>query len=458
MTPPVVSVNYNFIKPVAVVPTIRGSVTDDRDISAIEYSIDGGINWYKSLFTASSQKTISYSFTPPIKEDGNFIVLVRAKDKAGNLGVSRKNTLIFDRIPPKIGGAIVTSGPQITPLDAKGIMQFPSYVNHSLLFTSIGGAIDITVIATSSGKENGQKYEFKAKKNPASSVWSADMLFEKSGDYNVTIIAVDGADNRTETKIAPIHILESGTVVFGGKGVKDSKITVYTFDEVSHSFKEWRADPYLQENPRKTGASGEYSFTLPKGKYYLSVDAKGYKKIKTNIFALDNTTTINSKFELQKVKKLNLGIFAIQLPNLISVHVPLKLEAESLTAQNKVNATVGQKVKSFTLNSEDQKLTESIFKGKITIIGITNSFLPQTPVVIESLNSFSDAQKIVLFPHESDSYIQTYKKRGGYKATFLADPDGVLLDFFKTTILPSYVLVDEQGIVKKIDTSVFSNK
>lgn len=458
VTPPSVSVNYNFTKAVAVIPTIRGSVTDDRDISSIEYSIDGGTNWYKASFTPSSQKTISYLFTPLIKEDGNFVVLVRAKDKAGNTGVSRRNTLVFDRIPPKIGGVIVTSGPQITPLDSRGIMQFPAYVNHSLLFTSIGGAIDITVIATSSGKENIQKYDFKATKNPSSSVWSANMLFEKSGNYDVTIIALDGADNRTETKIAPIHILESGKIVFDGKGVKDAKVTVYTFDEVRHSFKEWKAESYLQKNPRKSSESGEYSFSLPKGKYYLSVDAKGYKKIKTNIFTLDKTTTINSKFELQKVKKLNLGIFTIQLPNFISVHVPLKLEAESLTVQDKVNAIVGQKVKSFILNSEDQKQTESIFKGKITIIGITNSFLPQTPVVIENLNIFKNAQKLVLFPHESDSYIQTYKKRGGYNATFLADPDGILLDFFKTTSLPSYVLIDEEGIVKKIDTGVFSNK
>lgn len=458
VTPPSVGVNYNFTKPVAVIPIIRGSVTDDRDISSIEYSIDGGINWHKATFTPSSQKTIFYSFTPPIKEDGNFVVLVRAKDKAGNTGASKRNTLIFDRIPPKIGGSILTTGSQIKALDSSGVITIPSHVRHSLLFTSIGGAIDITVVATSSGKENGQKYQFKAKKNPTSSVWSSDMLFEKSGDYNVTIIAVDGADNRTETKISNIHILESGRVVYQGKGKNDVIVTVFIYDEAGHSYKEWKGESYLQQNPRRTDESGRYSFTLPKGMYYLSIEAKGFKRAKTNIFTLHKTTTINSDLEIQKLKTLKIGLFSFALPSLVSQQIPLTLKTESSFDKSKGSQVVGQKVKNFTLNSEGKKITERIFTGKKTIIGITNTFLPQTQVVIENINAASYPQKIVLFPHESDSYVQTYKKRGKYDPIFLADPDGDLFDFFKTSNLPAYISIDEQGIVKNINTGVFSNE
>ncbi len=452
---PLVKIAYNFTKPVANVPLITGSASDDRNISKVEYSIDGGSNWYGARISRSSDlKTAYFSFTPPIKEDGNYSVVVRAADIAQNSSRSQEYLLIFDRIPPKIGGSIITSGPQIIHSNASGVISLPAHSRYTILFSSIGGATDITLLATPSGIV-GDSLRFKASKNPSTSIWTSAIQFDKSGDYEISVEAIDGADNRTVTALTPIHILESGKVTSGKKAVKGAVVSVYYYDTDRHAFFLWNGKAYAQNNPVVTDDLGSYSFTLPKGKYYIEVKAKGYKDLVSDIFSFQNTTVLNSDFDIAKHPFISFLFLKFPRPFVVPDTQKIELKKDR-KSQVEVNPVIGKTIGQIHLLSNGRVISKDFFRGKRTILGFTNSWLPQTQLIIKDLRLMDEFQTAIVMPNESDSFIQTYKKRGNYPMAFISDVDGAFLEFLNMRMLPGYVEIDEEGVVKDVRLGVFS--
>lgn len=456
VTAPSVRIAYNFAKPVARAPLITGSATDDRNISRVEYSIDGGGNWYSAQFSRSSDlKTAYFSFTPPIKEDGNYSVIARAVDFALNSSNSQKYVLIFDRIPPKIGGSIITSGPQIILANSNGVISLPSHSRYTILFSSIGGATDITLLATPSGKTIGNTLRFIASKNASTSIWTSDIQFDQSGDYEISVDAIDGADNRTVTALAPIHILESGKVISGKAAVKGAVVSVYYYDTDRHAFFLWNGKAYSQNNPAVTDDLGSYSFTLPKGKYYIEVKAKGYKDLVSDIFSFQNTTVLNSDFDIAKHPFISFLFLKFPRPFVVPDTQKIELKKDR-KSQVEVNPVIGKTIGQIHLLSNGRVISKDFFRGKRTILGFTNSWLPQTQLIIKDLRLMDEFQTAIVMPNESDSFIQTYKKRGNYPMPFISDVDGTFLEFLNMRMLPGYVEIDEEGVVKDVRLGVFS--
>lgn len=456
IAPPTVTVNTNLSKPFSVAPRIQGVANDDRAVAKVEYSIDGGNNWFSVPYLSpQNQKTANFSFTPPIKEDGNYNLVVRAQDGAKNTGYSGKFVLIYDTIPPKIGGYVITSGSQILGASTIGTVPLPSHQKYSLLFSSIGGATDINIVASPSSTTLGQPIIFTAIKNEYTNTWTSELQFDNPGDYAVSAEAVDGADNKTTTQLLPIHVLQGGTVISAGKPVSGAKLTVYYFNQSLNTFAIWDGKAYAQQNPIITSDTGNYSFTLPKGSYYVEVVKPGYKRLVTDIFTFSGTTTLNNDFVIRKTSlwmRLPLMIF----PSLFTETQKIVLKEEKNFSKAKAqNEIKGKKIGKFKLVSEGKSVTEELLKGKRTIMGITNSWLPQTQIMLEDLASVKDRRTLVVFPHESDSFLQIYKKRGNYAGKFISDPNGDLLDMLYIRMLPSYVYIDENGVVKDFSTGVF---
>jgi len=452
--PPSVYIATDLSRPVAKAPVIRGTVTDDRNISSIEYSIDGGRNWRSANFVQSATaKSLSFSFTPVIKDDGNYDIVARAKDSAGNTGNSKRYVLVFDRIPPKIGGSIITSGPQIQRVSSDGIVTLSSKVSYKMLFTSVGGATDITLFATPSA--GGNPIVIKSQKNDYSSVWGSEMNFTEPGVYTISAEAIDGADNKTITKFPDMQVFEGGSIHSeSGDVITKGKVSVYYMDPETNEFHLWDAGSYGQKNPSLTDEKGRYSFNLPKGQYYIGIESGGFVDAVTDIFSLSENTLINSDFVLRKKKSFSFLFIHLGIPSFSADTITLNLK--DLNVQSKPAQVIGKKLPQVNLLSGGDKITEDFFKNKNTLIGFTNTWLPETQVLIDNLNTQKDAQAIIVVPHESDSYIQTFQKRGSYKIKFASDPDGVLLNYFGILMLPSIVEIDQNGIVKNLKIGVSS--
>ena len=454
--PPTLYIATDLSRPVAKAPFIRGTATDDRNISLIEYSIDGGRNWSSANYTKStSAKSLSFSFTPVIKDDGNYDIVTRAKDSAGNIGNSKKYVLVFDRIPPKIGGSIITSGPQIQRVSNDGIITLSSRVAYKMFFTSIGGATDITLLATPSA--GGDPIIINSQKNDYSSVWGTEMNFAEPGIYTISAEAIDGADNKTITNFPDMQILEGGSVHSeSGEVISKGKVSVYYMDPETNMFHLWDAGSYGQINPSVTDEKGRYSFNLPKGQYYIGIESDGFVDSVTDIFSLSESTLINSDFIMRKKKSFSFLFVHLNIPSFSADKTTLNLKKQSI--QSKPAQVIGKKLPQVNLMSGGEKITQEFFNNKNTIIGFTNTWLPETQVLIDNLNTQNDEQAIIVIPHESDSYIQTFQKRGDYKIKFASDPDGVLLNYFGISMLPSIVEIDENGIVKNLKIGVSSKE
>lgn len=80
--------------------------------------------------------------------------------------------------------------------------------------------------------------------------------------------------------------------------ISSAKITLYFLGKTGE-WDVWPAYLYNQYNPQKTDKTGEFSFVAPPGKYYLAVEAKGYKNFKSDEINL-KSEMVNMKIEIEK--------------------------------------------------------------------------------------------------------------------------------------------------------------
>ncbi|BCX15169.1 MAG: hypothetical protein KatS3mg097_061 [Candidatus Parcubacteria bacterium] len=88
--------------------------------------------------------------------------------------------------------------------------------------------------------------------------------------------------------------------IFGREArIANAKVTLYSFNYQKQSFEIWDAKKFLQTNPQFTDQSGNYSFLVPEGKYYLTVEADGYYPYKSNIIEAREGEGIHINIELK---------------------------------------------------------------------------------------------------------------------------------------------------------------
>jgi hypothetical protein len=288
-------------------------------------------------------------------------------------------------------------------------------------------------------------------------VWSSEIKFTNSGEYQIQAEALDGANNKTTSLLAKIQIQKNGAVASNGKPVEGASVKVFFLENDTRTFSEWHAGAYAQSNPLKTDASGGYSFTLPQGTYYVEVTAPGYNRLVSDVFSLEETRALNADLVLREKPHIQIGSLRITIPvGFTDTHAIVLKEQSSAISKSKKENAIGNPIKEFSVVSNGKEITNNYFKGKSTLLVFSNTWLPQTQQAIQALSREKDYQTALVIPHESDSYIQTYKKRGGYDVTFIADKDGVLLENLGINTMPSVVLIDPRGIVKDLRIGVFS--
>jgi len=71
-------------------------------------------------------------------------------------------------------------------------------------------------------------------------------------------------------------------------------------------YKLWQADKYGQKNPQLTDKTGNYAFLVPKGEYYLTVEAQGYDSYRSNVFTVTDGEEVHFNIKLDRVLNFNL--------------------------------------------------------------------------------------------------------------------------------------------------------
>lgn len=124
------------------------------------------------------------------------------------------------------------------------------------------------------------------------------------GNYQiVTSIKYDGKtacqkDIKTTTLVDPEgYIYEQ----IGGKELRiiNAKISLYKLNN-ENQYELWTANQFGQENPQITGSTGKYSFLVPEGIYYLTVQAPNYYFYQSDALSVKEGKEIHSNIALKR--------------------------------------------------------------------------------------------------------------------------------------------------------------
>ena len=412
---PTVNVSTKLLKTYKESPIVEGKVVDTGAINAgiakIQYSIDDGKNWLM-VDEPNGARSASFNFVPEIYDDGNYVLLVKATDLTGNSGVSSKQTLVIDRLPPRIIHSVWRVGPIV--LSAPYLL-LPG-VSTNVSIQAIGGVIELSLIIN--------EQEFKFNKNSENGLWEGEIKISEISDsvsqqssMSVIVRARDGGDNKIEEEMGNVYVQQIGNSVIQ----PESQVTVYKFDETTGRFKIWNGAIYGQNNPEMSKST----WFLPAGRYHLKAVRKGYQKGVSEIFELSEAGVISLAFELNKLSLTNFW----RPQNIATSHSRSVMLSQ--TSELK-----GQTIK---------WVEESKYIGSEIKLHIIPSWDPRIAALLAGLNS----EELVVIPGANQSTVDMLKMRGGYKPVMVADPDGLILSDIKGVSMPTSLMINRRGVVEE---------
>ncbi|OGI68407.1 hypothetical protein A2738_00770 [Candidatus Nomurabacteria bacterium RIFCSPHIGHO2_01_FULL_42_15] len=136
-------------------------------------------------------------------------------------------------------------------------------------------------------------------------IYTADVVSPVvPGEYEV-ITVIDYIDPVLGTRqMRMITVIDPEGYVFEKNNGKETRIpsaivSLYSLNVSTKSYELWPAKDYSQENPQITDVRGTYSFLVPEGSYYFSVEAPGYEPYEGKAFVVTSGAGIHENIELR---------------------------------------------------------------------------------------------------------------------------------------------------------------
>ncbi|HUD19978.1 MAG TPA: redoxin domain-containing protein [Patescibacteria group bacterium] len=462
--PPKVSVVVDFTKPFKVAPTISGHASDPSGVAKLEYSYDGGESWQPvDEFASPGSTNTAFSFLPSGLLDDNYNMQVRATDGKGNAGVTDLGTMVIDRLPPRIGGYLISLGPDELAPSADGTYTLINGLDYKITLSSVGGPVNIDLNYIDN-QHNPQKISLT--KNPDNGLWIGTLHFDSEGTYDVSFYAIDGAQNISEHSLTRISVVTGGRVTVthnspmgdAGRAVGNGEVSAYYLDDATKQFTLWDGSPFGQNNPVALASNGRYALYMPAGTYYLRVTAPGFKQLVTSIFTIDRLTPILSDFTLVHARVIVLGPFIIPLPDFSQTTANVQVGLTSSTNSVSASTIIGQEFPYFSLKNDSGQISSLTLRGKPTIISFIPTWLPQAASQFATLQGLAldrEINVLVVVPQESVSSVSILAKRAGYTFPIVADPDGDLIESLGFHTFPTHVVVNRKGVVTSVNIGLY---
>jgi len=453
-TPPVVLLTTEFDEPFTEAPKIEGKASDNKDLAAIEYSTDGGVNWLPvdNIEDAEARAT-NFDFTPFLTEDGNYEIVARAKDSAGNIGNSSAKTLVIDRLPPRVGGNIIALGPHLLTPNEDGVIITLAGLETRITVSSVGGVTMMDILS------NEKMYSLA--RSPDTGLWAGTLNFPDPGLYQLTVRAEDGAGNKTERELNRVLVLPPGrfTDRETGQSIQEGTITLFYKDSLTAQWTVWDAASFSQENPQKLDENGNYQLYLPSGTYYIEVRAPGYTRFVSKIFAVSESTPLNTDLALKPGRKITIGPFSFTIPDLFGAEEEISIKVPDFSDLGG-NPLVGNEAPIFTLNSTaDESFDLTSLRGSSSVLTFINTWSPQSIEQVSAMEKLIADRQIngtLVSTQESLPKVTLFLARGGYNVPVVTDPDGTLVEDYNLTSLPTHFFLNRRGIVDKVVSGVLN--
>lgn len=453
-TPPRVVVTTDFDEPFEEAQTIKGRATDNKGVINIDYSIDGGQNWLPvDVIENLGARSTTFEFTPLIFEDGNYEIQVRAIDASGNTGTSKTYTLVFDRLPPRVGGNLLSLGPYALLPNKDGVIITMAGLEQRITLSAVGGPIAIDLLAN--------ERMFSLAHSPETGLWTGAINFADPGVYQLETRAIDGAGNKTQRKLNKVVVLRSGKVTDSqtGEPITEGEVKLFYQDPQAKIWTLWDARSFGQENPRVLDENGNYEYFLPPGTYYIQIKSSGFATLTSKIFSVSTSTPLNADFELVPAKKIRIGPFVISLPDFSGERTDVKITTPIIPKEATQLALVGKEAKNFTLPSTQGEYSLTSLRGQASVLTFISTWSPQGVeqiLVMDEPIYNREISGAVVSSQESPSKVSIFARRGNYKAPIVIDKDGDLVADYNLSSLPTHYFLDRYGTIEKVVIGVLN--
>lgn len=456
--PPTISVSTKLPKVLKTPVVMTGTASDNEALATVEYSTDGGENWLPADSVAGlGGKTASFSFTPQNLDDGDYVILTRAVDTSGNIGYSDKQTLVIDRLPPQVGGNVVSVGAQTLVPRPDGVVTSLSGVDENITTSAIGGANSVVINAERLNKNKAKlSKSFSLTQAKSSGLWSGIMSFSEEGAYVLTAQSVDGAGNKTSRVLNTVYVYDSPRLLNAGdkKPITNAKVTLYYLEPSSGAWTVWDGRAYGQVNSQQSNEQGKYKLFVPPGKYYLKAEAANHRVLLTNIFEVKQSSPILSTLYMKEAFGIKLGPVNIHIPPFSNDRIDFKVDEASVPLNDKSAVEIGKNIPDFTLSDNSgQQVHSTNFSGKPTVVSFISSWSPAAKDQLPSLSRLQKNKDINTIPiaiQERAGLLTAQSQISGSPLSFLQDPDGITVQKFNINSLPTHYFLDRHGVVKKV--------
>jgi len=422
-----------------------------------ELSWDGGNTWQKMDQTGNK-----FSLLLPTLDDANYQVIARAYDTVGMMGTSSTKTLVVDTIPPMIGGAQYGFESKIIHPSSTGMVDLAANTQSQLVVSMKGGVTTATI-------SDGLQF-FPFTQIVGTNLWLTNLNFKTFGPRQLTLTARDGADNQTTREIETVMVHEPGRIIrqTDGQPIANSSVTLYYYQAKTKQWRIWDGAAFGEQNPQTTEKDGTFNFMVPAGRYYLEIDAPGYKKLLSQIVDWDETTIINPVFKLQSVPSFSLtlpywGKMLVSLPTIVPDSSPLILATETIPKQqNRKTLYPGTVSPNLTLSDiNGGEISLSAFRGQRLWLTV---FAPwsaesqeQASVLSASAKNLPNGTKMLgVGLQTTGPEMQTFIKRGSYDFPIVIDPIGEMASLYGITLLPTHYFLDSRGVVVEVYVGMLS--
>lgn len=461
VTAPTVTLDTSLSRPFPAAPVLRGSATDNGALAQIQYSTDGGRNWVAVTgVTGIGGTKATFSFTPLIQDDGNYSVVVGAIDSNGNESKTAPATLVIDRLPPQVGPLVVSYGPEVLTPNPDGAMELLAGSSYRFTASTVGGATSVTVEAQPQEQVDPVTASFSLIQSPDSGLWSGSLSFKIGGIYQLVAKSVDGAGNKTTRPLTTVAVTPAGRILAAAtdRPLAGAKLTLSYFEPSSRTWQLWDGAPYAQTNPQTVKPDGSYSLAVPAGKYYLSVQAPGYRTFTSTSFEVTRPLALASTIALEPAPRVALGPIQFHLPTLSLSARPLPEPDQKPVAR--VKSLAGQQLPDFNLQTTAGGKQRNLdLEGRPTDLVVLATWSPSSQSQLPALADVQtnrDVNVTPLFSQEHATLVSTYVATAGYRVTGLIDPDGLLVPSLQIGSLPQHIFIDRSGRIKKVMVGVLS--
>jgi hypothetical protein len=420
--------------------SFSGTITDAAGvIESISISIDGGkSNFPANEISGIGKSKASFKFSVGNLEDGDYEILVTARDNSENKGYSRIYKITVDKYDPYIGTIFSSTG-VLGILPDNSLLKKSGVGINEEIYVPVGGGANKVQLTDG---ENTYDFKYIAERK----IWKGNVTFNKEGTRNHKLIAFDSAGNEQEKIIEPIKIYSAGEITDSETNEKISSytLTVHKFVKDTNTWELWDGDSFNQKNPTSSN-----SMVLPKGKYYITVEADGHRKLTTQRFELTQTEVVSPNLQLEPSTWFSLVDWGTTKE--------IQQDNGQEENENKNFLNVGEKIsiENFTIDSVIQDREKTL----LTFTPVWNPFSQEQIDVINSIQDLEIRKNIIaLTILEPKGLIESFLKRGLENIDIGYDKIGYSTQNINIASAPYNYLVDSEGTILKRKIGVMSEQ